>query len=77
MSTMTRPPVPAKTKAAPVHRSRVVSPCDRCGAAPGECRWAAGSRSAERVRPELRLCTRCVDVFRSFLANGRNKGVRS
>jgi hypothetical protein len=46
--------------------------CDRCGCDPGDARWVAASPTASKARPELRLCKRCLDALRGFLANGKN-----
>ena len=66
-----------KTKPMPDHRNQPTPPCSRCGCAPGDQRWVAASPSAERVSSELRLCEKCVNAFRTFIANGQNRPVTS
>jgi hypothetical protein len=51
-----------------------VGNCERCGDHRGECRWIAGSRSAERARPEMRLCVRCTQSLETFIRNGHSIG---
>ena len=46
--------------------------CNRCGDHRGECRWLAGSRSAQRARPEIRLCLRCEEALATFIRNGHS-----
>jgi hypothetical protein len=68
-----------KPKPTTDHRNAAIPPCDRCGCAPGDHRWAAISRPAEKVyggvRAEFRLCLGCVQVFQTFMANGKNRPV--
>jgi hypothetical protein len=60
----TKPPNPESS------RSR---PCLRCGAPGASHIWAAASRDAGRLWPELRLCQTCIQALRSMLDGYRNK----
>ena len=61
-------------KTAPLaHRNRPPGPCNRCQCRTGEYRWVAASRSAERVQPELRLCSGCLQALNSMLCGYENK----
>jgi hypothetical protein len=64
-----------KTRAIPLEdsRNRSVPSCDRCHRQPGEYRWTAASRAAEKVLAELRLCHDCLDPLNSFLLAYDNK----
>lgn len=68
-----------KPKPPPDHRNAPIPPCDRCGCVPGDHRWAAVNRPAEKVYggagAEFRLCPGCVQVLQTFFANGTNRPV--
>lgn len=55
------------------HRNRPPGPCSRCRLRTGEYRWQAASRAAERVQPELRLCSICLQALNSMLVGYENK----
>jgi hypothetical protein len=62
-----------KTRSPRPEKRSVVRDCTRCGVRPGEHRWVAGSRSAERHFPEFYLCVVCLGAMRTYFANGRRK----
>jgi hypothetical protein len=55
------------------HRNRPPGPCHRCRLRTGEYRWQAASRAAERVQPELRLCSICLQALNLMLCGYENK----
>ena len=55
----------------PVQRG--VARCTRCEERPGPFVWTAGSKYAEGIVTEIRLCELCVQALRSMLQAGRLK----
>jgi hypothetical protein len=46
--------------------------CSRCGQSPVPHQWSPTPETARRGFGELRLCDRCVEALRSFLAQAKN-----
>ncbi len=57
----------------PYHRNGSVRPCDRCHRQPGDYRFTAASRCAEKFMPELGLCGHCIQALQTILTNYENK----
>jgi len=64
---------PSPAMSQPYHRNGSVRPCDRCRRAPGDYRFMAASRCAQKTMSELGLCSRCMDALWSCLRGYENK----
>ncbi len=74
VSSIDRVTAPLPTAAdRPYHRNGSVRPCDRCHRQPGDYRFMAASRCAQKAMPELGLCNGCMEALRSVITNYENK----
>jgi hypothetical protein len=53
------------------------SACSRCGRSPAPHHWTPTPETAKRGFGELRLCDRCLEAFRSYMAQGKNPAKRA
>jgi hypothetical protein len=73
VSSIDRITAPSPAPGEPYNRNIPVRKCDRCHRQPGDYRFTAASRCAEKFMPELGLCSGCIQALRTILTNYENK----